>query len=297
MRMHGVSESPGAEHARERQERVLPQDLDRASADSFALANDARAEHGSVAVELPNPSNSKERTRLQLYVAILLLDLASIASAFLLANFARFADFLADPGVSYIPLAAALYAVLAFGGKAYSVEVLQRPGTGIKRALRSLTLAAAAVLVVFFTLKTSGQSSRAVLLGGFALSACLVGLARYLFGKAAGKKHGWNFIREVIILDDLAVLPRRGQVVLVAERSGLSPFSNDRRRTTGWAGSLQTATASSLPALPRSGLRGEKLSRVRAYLSRCSPRNWIISGRFRSGRPAAAPACSLPPAR
>lgn len=186
MRMHGVSDIPGAGHARGRQGQVSPPDLGQASTDSFTLASDTRTVHGSVPVDLPNPRNSKERLRLQLYVAFLLLDLACIATAFLLANFARFADFLAPAGISYIPLAAALYAVLAFGGKAYSVEVLQSPSTSIKRALRALSLAAAAVLMVFFTLKTSGQSSRAVLLGGFALGACLVGLTRYLFGKAVG---------------------------------------------------------------------------------------------------------------
>ncbi|MEP2726947.1 sugar transferase [Roseibium sp.] len=177
--------------------------------------------------DLPNPINSKEHLRLRLYLALLLLDLSCIAAAFFVANYLRFGDFLAAPGLNCIPITGLLYGVIAFGNRCYSIEVLQSPLTSMKRAMRSLILAVATLLMVFFTLKASGEISRFVLVAGFALGVIMLGVARYLFGKSAGPRHGWEFIREVVIVDGLVVVPKPGQIILMAELSGLSPYIND----------------------------------------------------------------------
>ena len=178
-------------------------------------------------IKLPRPTASKERLRLQLYASLLLLDLACLASGFLLANYVRFGELFGAPGLACIPLSAVLYVILAFSGRAYSVEVLESPATSVGRGVQAIALTAAALLVVFFSLKSSAQISRAVLVGGFCLGLVLLGLARYAFAKVVGRRYGWNFIREVLIIDGINVLPRRGQVVLFAEPSVLSPFLND----------------------------------------------------------------------
>jgi polysaccharide biosynthesis protein PslA len=176
-------------------------------------------------IDVPTQSNSKERHRLRLYIGLLVLDVGFISIAFLVANYIRFGDLLAAPGLRCIPLTALLYIILAFSGRAYSIEVLLSSMTSMKRAMRSLTFAGAALLVVFFTLKASADLSRAVLAGGFVLGIVLLGLERYLFGRAAGRRSE-DFLREVLIIDGAAVVPKRGQIVFFAERSDLSPFSN-----------------------------------------------------------------------
>jgi polysaccharide biosynthesis protein PslA len=178
-------------------------------------------------ISLPSPRESKAKLRLRLYCTLFALDLSAIVCGFLLADFVRFGDFFAPTGLTLIPLTSVLFGFIAFSGKAYSIEVLQRPLVSVARGVRSMAFTAAALLLIFFSLKISAQMSRWVLLSGVVFSAVFVAQARYIFGQWTGKRHRWNFVREVLILDGFNAKPERGQIVLAAERSGISPFLND----------------------------------------------------------------------
>src|SRR5690242_7841421 len=120
----------------------------------------------------PQPSaSSLAQLRLQSYITLLLIDVISIASGFVLANVVRFGEPLAPAGLQYIVDLEPVFLALTFTGGAYAVEVLQRPRTGIVRVLRALALAAFALLLGFFYTKTSTDMSRAVFGLGVVLAA------------------------------------------------------------------------------------------------------------------------------
>lgn len=176
---------------------------------------------------LPQPKNSTERLRLRAYATLLVADQCCIAAAFVLANALRFQDPLEPAGLVFIPLTAFLFVVLAFSGRAYSVEALASPRSSAARAVKALALSAVCIVVLFFTLKTSASFSRAVLGLGFSLAVLFLGGARYALGHAIGNRFGWVFIREILIVDGVQAAPKRGQIVLFAGRLGLSPTLND----------------------------------------------------------------------
>ncbi|MGN3975242.1 sugar transferase [Tsuneonella sp. SYSU-LHT278] len=178
-------------------------------------------------VGLPDLRAAKERQRLKLYAALAAIDVGCLAMAFVAANAVRFGDPLAPPGLVGAWISATLFVPLAFAGKAYSIEALHSPLTSATRAVRALLVTTAALLALFFALKTTGEMSRAVLALGLALAGAALALARYAFGRAVGQRLGWQFVREVLILDGVLVRPRRGQIVIVADRSGISPSIND----------------------------------------------------------------------
>jgi lipopolysaccharide/colanic/teichoic acid biosynthesis glycosyltransferase len=165
--------------------------------------------------------------RLRSYVALLLIDVICIVCAFGAANFLRFGKPFAPAGLQCIADLAPVFLALTFTGGAYAVEVLQHPRTGILRALRALALAAFALLLGFFYTKTSTVMSRAVFGLGVVLGATFIVSARYLFGLSHGRRHGWTFLNEVILVDGTAVLPPPSGTVLYAESAGLTPYGND----------------------------------------------------------------------
>src|SRR5687767_13146691 len=86
----------------------------------LALLDEARSQSGSGFL-LPA---SKATLRLELYVALLVLDVAAIALGFMTGNFLRFGRLLATPGLNYIIAFTPVFVALAFSSRAYTVEAL-----------------------------------------------------------------------------------------------------------------------------------------------------------------------------
>jgi len=171
--------------------------------------------------------DSKERTRILLYICLLLLDLAAISIGFMIGNLSRFIDATDPTGLNYILMLSPLYVLLAFTSRAYSIDALQNVQVSVTRSLRVFALSVGSLLFILFSMKASAELSRVVFVVGAVASSLLLGAARYIFGQIAGRAEDWNFIREVLVVDGVAVQPRRGQVVLFSELSGLSPVAND----------------------------------------------------------------------
>jgi lipopolysaccharide/colanic/teichoic acid biosynthesis glycosyltransferase len=171
--------------------------------------------------------SSLAQLRLRSYIALLLIDIVSIAAAFVAANFLRFGQPFATAGLQCIVDLEPVFLALTFTGGAYAVEVLQHPRTGVIRVLRALALAAFALLLGLFYTKTSIVVSRAVFGLGVVLGGAFAVSARYLFGLSQGKRHGWNFLNEVVLVDGTAVIPPPSGTVLYAESAGLTPYGND----------------------------------------------------------------------
>src|SRR5688572_15513837 len=88
-------------------------------------AEERHAVHSRETPAGQNRRKSKERLRLTLYTALLLLDATAIALGFVIGNIWRFLDPFAAPGINYIFLFLPLYLVLSFSDRCYSIEALQ----------------------------------------------------------------------------------------------------------------------------------------------------------------------------
>lgn len=191
--------------------------------DFFNAASDTRREQHQRRL----CARSLAELRLHSYVNLLMIDIFSITCGFLVANLMRFGDPLATAGRQYTLEFAPVFLAIAFTGGAYAVEVLEQPRNGVVRVLRAIALAAFAVLLAFFYTKTSAVMSRAVFGIGVVAGAAFSVTGRYFFGMYLGKRHGWKFQNEVLIVDGTAVVPPPSAIVLYAETAGVSPYAND----------------------------------------------------------------------
>jgi exopolysaccharide biosynthesis polyprenyl glycosylphosphotransferase len=184
------------------------------------------------ALEAPEPTQpwlqpqSLAQLRVRSYAALLLIDVLSIVSGFLIGNLIRFDEPLAKVGMQYTVDFGAVFLAVAFSSGAYAVEVLEHPRKGLVRILKAMALAACALLLGLFYTKTSAAMSRAVFGIGVVTAATFALSARYAFGLHLGTRSNWKFQNEILLVDG-AVVSATGGNVLYAQSAGINPYDND----------------------------------------------------------------------
>jgi exopolysaccharide biosynthesis polyprenyl glycosylphosphotransferase len=190
-------------------------------------AEPGQAAHQKLAAALHDLGSSRELMRLKLYVLLMAVDAAALALAFTLANAIRFGDPFYPDGIDMLTVVLPLFIGVALNSRAYSIDVLQTPRAGVRRALQSLAFALAAVLGIIFYLKASNTFSRVMFASASLSAVALVGLGRWGLGQLIGQRCGWRFTNEVLLVDGMQVLPRQGEIVLFAEEMQISPRTDD----------------------------------------------------------------------
>lgn len=170
---------------------------------------------------------SKEKLRITLYAAIMVLDCVAIAVGFLLANGLRFGDLLAADGFNMGAALVPVYLGVAINSGAYGMDVLRKPRVGIFRSVMSFAFAVGAVLLFSFYLKISTDFSRTVFSVGAALSLTTIAVTRLSFGSYADRLLGGNPLSEMLILDGLAYDAPKGAHIVDTEHVKLQPDIND----------------------------------------------------------------------
>jgi exopolysaccharide biosynthesis polyprenyl glycosylphosphotransferase len=170
--------------------------------------------------------HSLAQLRVRSYAALLLIDIVSIASGFLVANVVRFGDPLAKVGLQYSVDLGAIFLAISFSSGAYSVEVLEHPRQGLVRVLKAMALASFALLLGLFYTKSSAAMSRAVFGIGVVMGTGFIATARYAFGLQLGKRNQWKFQNEILLVDN-TIVSVPSETALYAERFGISPYDND----------------------------------------------------------------------
>ncbi|MCW3848508.1 exopolysaccharide biosynthesis polyprenyl glycosylphosphotransferase [Sphingomonas sp. LB-2] len=149
-----------------------------------------------------NRSQPSRRTlRFRLHLSLILLDMVCIVASYFVAGIV----YPAEPRTQWFTMVSTLvplYLVTAFGARAYTVEVIQNVWRGIARIIRSLAIAAGAVLFIAFYLKSSAEMSRVIFALGFAGSIVTLMVGRGIFSSAAQSILGGNPYTVVLIADD-----------------------------------------------------------------------------------------------
>ena len=167
------------------------------------------------------------QVRLRLYALLLASDIACMAVAFLIANDLRFGDMLASYGLNTFAVICPVYLAVGINGRAWSIEALQNPRHSVAFALRAFGFAVAVASILFFSLKIGEDFSRLVFGVGALLSVLLLAASRFLLGRLVGRQFDWTFQRRVLLLDGAGASPVHNEIVVVAEREGLRPVTDD----------------------------------------------------------------------
>lgn len=171
--------------------------------------------------------SSKERLRFRLYGLLVALDIFAISSAFVIGNILRLDTAFHPQGREMLVVLLPIFLALAANNRAYSIDALNRPQTGIVRALQALLIGFAVVMGILFYMKVGESYSRVALAIGTAGSIVLMASSRHLVGQFIGKLYKWSFVNEVVLVDSVTILPRQGEIVIIAEKEGLRPTMND----------------------------------------------------------------------
>ena len=170
---------------------------------------------------------SRERRRLQCYLALFVGDILATCLAFggigyLFGGEAGIADSLV-----HAQLILPIYLTLALYNGSYSIDSLREAWTGIFRAMMAMVIAVAVVVFVQFLIRPGADVSRAVFNGG-ALSAMLViAWTRLQLRSFVTWRCGASAINELIIDDGGPQVNLRGAIRVSAAAMGLRPSLKD----------------------------------------------------------------------
>ncbi|MES2444553.1 MAG: exopolysaccharide biosynthesis polyprenyl glycosylphosphotransferase [Pseudomonadota bacterium] len=197
------------------------------------------AERAKLDYEPPRVQPSRRALRFRLHLSLLLLDVLCIVTSFLVAAYI----YPVRPDYQWMTISFTIvpvYLLCAFGGRAYSVEVIQSVGTGVGRGLRAFVVAACAILFVAFYLKSSELISRVLFAIGSAGSLGVLALARAWFIHSTRSILGGNPYTVVLITEDGAAMAP-GEFSVIIPGASFDPESQDPAMYDRLASALQSA--------------------------------------------------------
>jgi exopolysaccharide biosynthesis polyprenyl glycosylphosphotransferase len=176
-------------------------------------------------------ANSQSRDfgwlRVRLYALLFAVDAVLMAASFLLANQLRFGALTGSFGLNTFLLLFPLYVALGFSRGAWSMDALSSPRRSAALAVKSLLFAIAVAAILLFSLKIGEDFSRLVFGIGAAMSVLAIALGRLLLGRRIGDRNGWNFRKEVLLIDQVATDADGKQIVIDAGKLDLEPAIDD----------------------------------------------------------------------
>lgn len=169
--------------------------------------------------DLPN----KQRRRLGLYAAMAGADAGALTLGFLLSSWLLFGAPVGWQSSRLIGLVLPLFAVLALGQKAYSLDALTEPARGAARAVFALGLALAIVLMILHQLGVLRLFNGWIVAYAAAFAAPLVVLGRRTMRRVSAWALQDHPVSDLVIADDVPVRSAAHQLVVNAGRLGIAP--------------------------------------------------------------------------
>jgi exopolysaccharide biosynthesis polyprenyl glycosylphosphotransferase len=179
--------------------------------------------------------SSKQNTRLNIYLIVMITDVAALFSAFLIANYVRFDRLMAGPGFKLFVLSAPIYLALALNSSAFSAEIFTTWRRCAHRAIIALFGAAAAILFISFYLQASTALSRTVLSIGVALAALLLSVSRFAAFRLSRGFFDGPAVDRLVLLDEVEQFTATEDAEIVnVSALGLTSESSDPQMLDAW---------------------------------------------------------------
>ena len=163
-------------------------------------ASDLRAAQERKRITLPL-APSLEQRRLQLYIAMLLLDGLAIFAGFGAASWLYLGEFLEESSLLHSQVMVPIYWTIALSLQVYTLRSLRKPNFARGRATMSLLSAEAVLLFVGFATKSSDSFSRVSSILGLAFSLALLLWLRALTRPLIRRRCGEAAVNTLVIDD------------------------------------------------------------------------------------------------
>lgn len=170
---------------------------------------------------------SRERRRLQCYLALVLADICSIFLGFAVIGYLLSGSPGVWGSVVHAQLLLPIYLTLALYNGSYSTDSLQRCWGGIFRAMVAIAIAVVVVVFVQFLIRPETDVSRWGFNGGAICAMLVIAWTRLQLRSFIRWRCGENVINELIIDDGGPQVSLRGAIRISAAAMGLRPNLND----------------------------------------------------------------------
>ncbi|SFG22575.1 Sugar transferase involved in LPS biosynthesis (colanic, teichoic acid) [Novosphingobium sp. CF614] len=170
---------------------------------------------------------SRERRRLQCYLALFIGDIFSTVVGFSVTGYLFAGNAGLSDSLVHAQLILPIYLTLALYNGSYSIDSLRESWSGIFRAVVAMVIAMVVVVFVQFLIRPDTDVSRSVFNGGSLGAMLLIAWMRLQLRGFVAWRCGANVINELIIDDGGPQVNLRGSIRISAAAMGLRPNLND----------------------------------------------------------------------
>lgn len=170
---------------------------------------------------------SRERRRLQCYLALVIGDIFSVVLGFGAIGYLFAGSTGLSDSLVHAQLILPIFLTLAVYNGSYSIDALREGWTGIFRAMIAVIIAMVVIVFVRFLIRPETDVSRAVFNGGALGAMMIIAWTRLQLRSFVAWRCGTNVINELIIDDGGPVIDMRGATRISAAGMGLRPDLND----------------------------------------------------------------------
>jgi polysaccharide biosynthesis protein PslA len=172
-------------------------------------------------------ARSAEMVRARLLISLFALDILCIGLGISIVGAIRLGSPIEEQSIHTLAVVLPMFVAVALNNGSYSLEALERPSLGIKRAVQALIYACAVAIALLFYLKMSEQFSRVIFGAGTVVALGGLICVRTLFGNAVGAKRRWTFCNRLVISDGVPVSPHPGDCIVFADKLGITPGNDE----------------------------------------------------------------------
>ncbi|GAA0666994.1 lipopolysaccharide/colanic/teichoic acid biosynthesis glycosyltransferase [Sphingomonas insulae] len=173
------------------------------------------------------PIMSRRLLRIGTYGALAVGDCLAIVTAFLIGNLVRFGTLFDPAGLISCVLMVPIYLGIVAQRQPYGARFFHDWRRTARDAATALATAILVAGLVAVYLHAAIPLSRSVVVIGGGIGMALLGANRWLLHRIAMRVLGGNPIAELLVIDDVPVVPPPGMPVLMAAAQGLEPRMDD----------------------------------------------------------------------
>lgn len=183
----------------------------------------ASSEDGSPTLSIKN----MEAQRFRSYIGLAIVDFIAIGLGFFLANIFYFGTWSPVHGTAMFSVLMIVYFWTAAVNGSYNAEVLRDPRIGAFKSIKAIITAAAAMLIIAYSLKAGSAFSRLIFWSGLIIAIVFLVVGRLAIGQFILRHMGGAPFSTVVVVDGIEWETNPHDLVLDSRKIGFDPRTED----------------------------------------------------------------------